>query len=510
MTEIKTPLRNVSLGDLADGLVAVPETMRGIRVTGLAYDSRRVRPGDLYCGLVGATTHGAAFADQAKASGAVAMLTDAAGSQMCVDQDLPVLVADNPRRAMGQLAARLCGDPTNGRLTLGVTGTTGKTTVSFMLADALRAGGRHAGYIGTLGFTLDGEQLPLHKTTPTTPESVDLQESLAAMAGLGADSFVMEATSAGLLLDRLEGVRFDVVGFTNLGRDHLDFHPTMEDYFLAKAKLFRPRWASQAVVDVDSEWGVRLLGIIRRDGGPAVTTIGHGLDADWRITGHYPADGHQMVEVVHQGRMLRFSLDMLGDFNAVNAVMALAMADAAGLSGELVVQGLAHTTVPGRMEKVDLGAGAPPVIVDLSNTPEATEALLRSMSRPVIALIGSGGDRDPGKRALIGAAAARQADVVIVADDNPRTEDPGVIRQAILDGAVGQASQLADGPSQIIDGGGRPQAVKLALSMAEPGWTVAILGRGDEEFQELAGLLIPMLDTDLVKEAWLELKERSA
>jgi len=492
------------LGQLADGIAAVAPPVSELLVRDIAYDSRRVTPGCLYIGLAGAKTHGASFAAQAAAAGAVAMVTDQAGAQLAEGCGLPVLVAAEPRPAMAHLAARLFGDPTKGKLTFGITGTTGKSTISYMLGAALLAHGLHVGYVGTIGFTLDGVPIPVRRTTSTTPESVDLQAALALMGQRGADCFVMEASSGGLALDRLEAIDFDIVGFSNLGRDHLDFHRTMEAYFMAKARLFRAGWARQAVINIDDAAGQRLIGMIN-PGDPAVITVGTSEAADFRMLGRVVA-GSQQVTFSHDSAVTTFPLDMPGEFNARNALIAVAMMAAAGFDQQQTLQGLAHAVAPGRMERIDLGENAPLVYVDFGHTPEATETALKAVPRPSIAVLGAGGDRDTGKRPMMGAAAARQCDIVVITDDNPRTEDPLAIRAAVKAGAVQQAA-TTDHDVSVVDGGDRTQAIKLALSLAKdrPGWTVAVLGRGDLQFQEVDNRLEPFHDASVVRAAWAEL-----
>jgi len=484
-------------------MVAVPEPVAGLLVADIAYDSRRTNHGCLYIGLAGAKTHGAAFAAQAAARGAIAMVTDAQGAKLAATESLPVLVVDAPRTAMAHLAARLFGDPTRNLLTFGLTGTTGKSTISFLLDAALRAHSRHVGYVGTIGFTLDGEKIPVRRTTSTTPESPDLQGALALMAQRGADCFVMEASSGGLALDRLEAVGFDVVGFSNLGRDHLDFHQSMEDYFQAKAKLFRPGWAKHAVLNIEDASGRRLADMIA-PGDPAVTTVGDDAEADFQMLNRRVVEGRQIVTFRRCGQEFEFALDMPGDFNARNALLAIAMMEAAGFPQAQTLAGLAHAVAPGRMERVDLGEGAPVVFVDFGHTPEAIENALRAVPRPSIAVVGAGGDRDVGKRPLMGAAAARHADIVVVTDDNPRTEDPVAIRAEVLAGAVAEAAHSA-GEVRVIEGGDRACAIRSALALAQPGWHVAVLGRGDLDFQEVENQLIPFKDSAVVQAMWAEL-----
>lgn len=275
-----------------------PELVRGVplstwtgepgheqtRVTGVSLDSRTTLPGDLYVALPGSTTHGSRFAAAAAERGAVVILTDAAGAADCRATGLPVLVRDNPRHDMALLAAEVYDHPGKRLLLLGVTGTNGKTTTVFMLEAALRAAGRRVGTIGTVGFRLFGAPLESSRTTITTPESPDLQALLAVMVERGADTVVMEVSSHALALDRVLGLHFEATGFTNLGWDHRDFHPTQEDYFEAKAKLFTPAATEAAVVCVDEEWGRRLADRVRNGSRDVfLATTGLGEDADYRL-----------------------------------------------------------------------------------------------------------------------------------------------------------------------------------------------------------------------------------
>ena len=503
---LRPSVPSMPLGDLLAGIAVVPADASAIPVSDIVYDSRRAHAGCLYVGLAGAKTHGAGFAADAARSGAVALLTDAKGAGLAPDAGLPVIEVADPRLAMALAATRLFGYPTTGRCTFGVTGTTGKTTTCLMIDAALRAHGRHCGYIGTLGFTVDGVVLPTERTTITTPESADLQAALAVMAQRGADSYVMEATSSGLLMDRVDGVEFDVVGFTNLGRDHMDIHGTIEDYFQAKAKLFRAGWARHAMINVDDPAGQRLAAMVADAGDPALITVGHDETADYHIVETFDEGDHQKVVFVNNGQTVEFPLDMPGAFNVSNAMMALAMMDAAGFSREDTLRGLHHVKAPGRMMRVELDDDAPRVYIDFAHTPEATEAVLDTLTRPMIAVLGAGGDRDPGKRAPLGRTAARFADIVVVTDDNYRSEDPATIRAAIWQGANEQA-ESGDHPVTVHNIGGRPEAVKQALAMAGPQWNVVILGRGVEEFQEAGDQHIPMRDADLVRRGWDELRQ---
>jgi len=471
----------------------------GGTVTGVTLDSRRVAPGDLYVALPGAVTHGARFAVAAVAAGAVAVLTDAEGAALAGSCGVPGGVDDDPRVAMAGIAADVYGRPAE-RLTLfGVTGTNGKTSTTFLLDAALTALGRRVATVGTLGFRVAGVPLDVSRTTITTPESPDLQALLAVMADEGADSVAMEVSSHALALHRVDALTFDVAAFTMLGQDHLEFHHTMEEYFAAKAQLFLGGRARAAVVNTDDPWGRRLADLVRADGSATLMTLGEGGDV--RVTASVALpDGGFRVRVAHPGGEVAFTLGMLGAFNVANAATALAMVGAAGLDVDAAASGLARAAVPGRMQRVDLGPGAPHVIVDFAHTPQAVEAALAALppSGRRIAVLGAGGDRDPGKRGPMGAAAARGADVVVVTDDNPRSEAPEAVRAAVLAGA------RAAGSAEVVDGGDRRTAIARALALAGGGDWVAVLGKGHETGQEIGGRTSPFDDVTVVRELWQE------
>lgn len=485
------PTRPVGIdaSTLGDGLTG--------RVTGVALDSRRVRPGDVYVGLPGATTHGARFARQAAGRGAVALLTDREGAEIAAGSGLPIAVVEDPRRVMAGLAADVYGRP-GGRLGLyAVTGTNGKTSTTFLLDAALRALGHRVGTIGTLGFRLEGIPLAGDRTTITTPESVDLQALLALMLEGGVDTVAMEVSSHALALQRVEALTFDAAGFTMFGQDHLEFHETLEDYFAAKSRLFLEGRARHAIVNTEDPWGARLASMIRADGtAELVTTLAP--DADLRVLATTPQpDGGWWVRLGHPGGVTEFGLSMLGRFNVENAVTALAMVQAVGGDIDQAAAGLRHAQVPGRMQRVPLGPGAPNVVVDFAHTPQAVEHALRALpggGRHVVVL-GAGGDRDSSKRGPMGAAAAAHADVVIVTDDNPRSEEPAAIRQAVIAGTFG-------GPAEVMDGGDRRSAIRLALDMANAGDWVAVLGKGHETGQDIGGVVTPFDDVVVTRDLW--------
>jgi UDP-N-acetylmuramoyl-L-alanyl-D-glutamate--2,6-diaminopimelate ligase len=472
-------------------------------VSGISIDSRLVRPGDLYVALSGAHHHGAEFIQQAAQAGAVAILTDAAGGRIANGVQLPVIVVDHPRQAMAGLAATIYGRPADALTMCAVTGTNGKTTTTFLLEAALRAGGVSTGLVGTVGFRLNGVALDCVPTTVTTPESTDLQGLLAFLLEEGAQTVVMEVSSHALVLGRADAITFDVAAFTNLGRDHLDFHGDMESYFEAKASLFTPERTRHAVINVDDPRGRELVQRLGRQAGIGLTTVSVDGDAACRALAYEAQpNGGTAVRADLRGRTVDFSLRLPGDFNIRNALTALAMVDAIGGDLERAAAGLAQANVSGRMQRVELGLGAPLVYVDFAHTPQAIAAALEAVgNRRRIVVVGCGGDRDPQKRGPMGEAAARYADVVIATDDNPRSEDPAAIRAQLIDGA--RAAVLRDGlATEVIDGGDRRSAINLALQLAAPGDVIAILGKGHELGQEIAGTVLPFSDPVVAAEEW--------
>ena len=472
--------------------------------------SRAVCMGDLYVGLPGATTHGARFAAAAVAAGAVAVVTDEAGAELAGDLGVPVVVVAEPRLRIGAWAAEVYGSPASKVQTYGITGTNGKTTTMYLLASALSAAGRTVATIGTIGARVGGEAIPMNRTTVTTPESSDLQALLAVMVERGADTVLMEVSSHALAMHRVDAVTFDVAGFTNLGWDHRDFHPTQEDYFEAKARLFLPGQSRSAVVATDDVWGRRLAERVRAAGMPLLTT---GEACDVRATSVTKvAGGSQQVVIDLQGRRLDVTLSLPGSHNVRNLLTAVAMLQQGDVALLDAVGGFADVTIPGRLERVDLGADAPHVYVDFAHTPQAVEAALGALNdHRTICVLGCGGDRDHFKRGPMGAVAVNGSDLLVVTDDNPRTEDPVAIRQAILDGARSAKATAAPGSRaercEVVDGGDRRGAIRRALGEARQGDIVAILGKGHEHGQEMRGSVTAFNDAAVVREEWARLRE---
>lgn len=487
--------------NLTDVLPAAPT----VPVTGVTVSSLSVMPGDLYAAVPGRTTHGARFAHDAVRAGAVAVLTDPAGADQLADLGVPVVVVDDPRIVMAEVAVGVYGQPASRLSTYAITGTNGKTTTLYLLAAALRAAGHRVGTIGTIGARLDDEELRLSRTTVTTPEAPDVQALLAVMVERGATALVMEVSSHALALHRVLGIRYDVAGFTNLGWDHRDFHPTQEEYFQAKARLFTPEQATAAVVAVDDDWGRRLAQQASAAGLRLLTT---GRQGQYRpLTAKTGPDGSQQVTVATPDGELSYRLGLPGEHNVTNSVTALAMLTASGVRLDPALTGLATVTVPGRMQRVWLGDRAPRVYVDFAHTPQAVTAALAAVnSVRTICVLGAGGDRDQGKRGPMGAAAAQGCDVLVVTDDNPRFESPQQIRDAVRAGARQAREAAALGTRtaacEIMDGGDRRQAIRRALALSGPGDVVAVLGKGHEQGQTIRGTVTPFSDAAVVVEEW--------
>jgi UDP-N-acetylmuramoyl-L-alanyl-D-glutamate--2,6-diaminopimelate ligase len=483
----------VPLSTLTAEVGAVPAAdcvLSDVRITGVTLRGQDARPGDLFAALPGASTHGARFCGDALERGAIAVLTDPSGLAELGGHTIsvPVLVHPDPRSVLGELAATVYGRPSERLAVVGVTGTSGKTTTTYLIEAGLRAAGRTVGLIGTIGLRINGVDVP---SSLTTPEAPALQALLAVMAERGVDTVVMEVSSHALTLGRVDGVHFEVGAFTNLSRDHLDFHPTMADYFEAKARLFDPAsplHARRAVVCIDDEAG-RTMADRAAD---AITISTRGRPADWRAEAA-TADlgGQEFTAVDPAGVRHRVAIPLPGGYNIANCLLALAILDVVGVSPEQASTGLRHTRVPGRLEQIDGGQGFL-ALVDYAHKPGALREVLRSVRRPggrLAVVFGAGGDRDPGKRAPMGRIAAELADLVIVTDDNPRSEDPAAIRREILSGAA-----EAGAAARVVEIGDRRAAIEHAVAWAAPGDVVLIAGKGHETGQSRGGHTLPFDD----------------
>ena len=466
-------------------------------ITGVSLSSQRIHAGDLYAALPGARVHGAKFVETALASGAVAVLTDREGAAICTGLEATVLVVEEPRTILGALAARIYGEPADALRLVAVTGTQGKTTSTRLAEGALLAGGIPAAVVGTVGTRIAGAEV---SSSLTTPEAPDLHALFAVMRERGVQGCAMEVSSHALVMGRVDGVVFDVAVFTNLGRDHLDFHADLEDYFAAKASLFTPERARLGLVNVDDPYGRRLLA---EPGIPMRTWSATGADADWAaLDVTTTSAGSRFTVRTPTGSTIPATVPIPGGFNVANALVAIAAMAEAGFEATVVAEGIASSSgVPGRLEPVAAGQDFL-AVVDYAHKPDAVAAALNALAAQtdgrLIVVIGAGGDRDPGKREVMGAIAARLADVLIVTDDNPRTENPAAIRAAILAGAE---KVEEDERAQTHESGDRRGAVRLAVSLAGRGDTVVVAGKGHETGQEVHGKVYPFDDREVLLQA---------
>jgi UDP-N-acetylmuramoyl-L-alanyl-D-glutamate--2,6-diaminopimelate ligase len=459
-------------------------------VSGVTLDSRAVAPGDLYVALPGTRVHGAAFCADAVAAGAVAVLTDPDGRARATATGVPVFVLADPRGKLGEVSCWVYGDPSSRLRLIGVTGTSGKTTSTYLLESGLRAAGHQTGLIGGVETRIGRDRLP---STLTTPEAPDLQALFAVMAERGVTAAAMEVSSHSLALGRVAGTSFDVAVFTNLSQDHLDFHADLEDYFRAKASLFMP--PVLGVINLDDKYGRRLASSAFV---PTTTFSATGKDeADWRaVDVRSGADGSTFRVIGPGGVEADVSVGLAGVFNVANALGAVVALVESGVRLEDAVAGLAASPgVPGRLERVPAPGLDITAFVDYSHKPGAVEAVLRSL-RPVtqgslIIVLGCGGDRDKAKRPMMGAAAASLADVAILTSDNPRSEDPLAILAAMLDGVL---SVPQDDRARIIVEPDRAAAIAQAVGLAAAGDVIVVAGKGHETGQYVAGAVLPFDD----------------
>ncbi|GAA5058819.1 UDP-N-acetylmuramoyl-L-alanyl-D-glutamate--2,6-diaminopimelate ligase [Nocardia callitridis] len=487
----------------------------GRSVTGIEHRSNVVLPGDLFAALPGARAHGARFAADAVERGAVAIFTDAAGAELIGASQVPVLVRENPRAVLGELSATIYAHPSQRLRIVGITGTSGKTTTSYLVEAGLAAGGLSTALIGTIETRIGGRRVPSALTTPEAPQ---LHAMFALMVEQGVDAVVMEVSSHALALGRVDGVRFSVGGFTNLSQDHLDFHADFDDYFAAKRRLFEadsPVAARTSVVCVDDEWGRRLA-----DGLVAPTRVSTtDVPADWSVAGEVGTHGGEQ-EFTARGPNgdVPVRLRLPGRYNVANGLLAIALCEQAGIAAATAAPALAHVDVPGRMQRVERGQDFL-AIVDYAHKPAALDSVIATLrahlvsdaahasdgsagsaARPgrLAVVVGAGGDRDTGKRPLMGAAAARGADLLIITDDNPRTEDPATIRAALRHGAM----EVSDTErAQVREIGDRAEAIAAVVDWARAGDAILIAGKGHEWGQEIQGVKHPFDDREVLAAA---------
>ncbi len=459
----------------------------GLAIVDVTHDSREAAPGVLFACRPGARSDGHDHAPAAADAGSPALLVERP-----LDIDVPQVQVPSVASVLGLAAAAVHGHPTDELMLLGVTGTNGKTTVASLLEAVLSGAGHLTGLVGTTGARLGRDPLP---GVRTTPEATDLQRLWRHMVTAGATAAAMEVSSHGLALGRMVGTRVDVAGFTNLSQDHLDFHHDLEDYFAAKAQLFTPSHADRAAIVVDDAWGRRLA----RQAEVPVTTVSS-LDAEADVVATEIASGPagSTFTAVGPGWRQPMEVALPGPFNVANALLALVMADLAGLDRAAAAHAIAGVAgVAGRMERVD--AGQPfTVLVDYAHTPAALEGALAAAraiaSGRVLVVIGCGGDRDRDKRRPMGRTAAAGAAVAVLTSDNPRNEDP----DAILDAVAAGAAEVAG--ADVRREPDRRAAIALACETAGPGDVVVIAGKGHETTQELADRVVAFDDRTVAAE----------
>lgn len=468
-------------GDLATGTVTDE-----VPITGVAYDSRDVRPGDLFFCVPGATADGHDFARAAAETGAVALCVERP-----TDAGLPEMVVTDSRKAMAVVSAAFFGYPATDMTLLAVTGTNGKTTTAYLLDSILRAAGRTTGLIGTIETRVGDDYRP---GVRTTPESLDLHRLFAEMRDAGVDSVAMEVTSHALALGRVEGLSYAASGFTNLSQDHLDFHADMEDYFQAKRSLFVPERSERGAVNIDDPYGRKLFDSIEI---PCIG-FGHAPGADVQAKNVELHPDGSSFDLVTPGGRQRLSIGLAGAFNIYNCLAAAAIALQADVPLDVIASGLTSIrSVPGRFESISRGQPFA-VVVDYAHTPDSLDNVLRAARRlaqaqgspgRVLCVFGCGGDRDRGKRPLMGAVVAQLADHMVVTSDNPRSEDPIAIIDEILEGVIAYRPQ---GPDVVLPD--RREAIAESLREARAGDVVVIAGKGHETGQQFAGVTHPFDD----------------
>jgi UDP-N-acetylmuramoyl-L-alanyl-D-glutamate--2,6-diaminopimelate ligase len=477
----------VNLDDLKRALAASETGARGaVEISDLAYDADRVTPGTLFFCVPGSRADGHEFAVRAVAAGAAALVVERP-----LELDVPQLLVDDARAAMAVAADVFFAEPTRSLEVAGVTGTNGKTTTAFLLRSVLAAADRSPGLVGTVEWVVGGVARP---APHTTPEAIDLQRLFREMLDTGDRSVAVEASSHGSALRRLDRVRFDALVFTNLSQDHLDLHGTMEDYYQAKRRLFAGAQPPPAAVNVGDEHGRRLALELAETHHAPLVTFGMTDAAEVRPEG---------LELGPRGSRFRaagieIETPLRGRFNVENVLGVIAAGILLDVDERDIAEGVrAMSGVPGRFESVDEGQPFA-VIVDYAHTPDSLDIVLQAARElgagRLICVFGAGGDRDRGKRPLMGAVAARRADLTIVTSDNPRAEDPLAIIQDVLQGA---------GTGVEIDPD-RRSAILRAVAMAGPGDVVVVAGKGHEQGQEIAGVITPFDDRAVVRDALRE------
>ncbi|MGJ3231360.1 MAG: UDP-N-acetylmuramoyl-L-alanyl-D-glutamate--2,6-diaminopimelate ligase [Oceanicaulis sp.] len=472
------------LEDLLTPDMRAPEGAAGLEIKGLALDSRKVEPGDLFAALPGVKTDGRKFIAMAEEKGAVAVLAPP-GTQA----NVPVIEAEDAPGALAAMAARF--HPGQPATIAAVTGTNGKSSTVEFLRQIWAMAGLEAAALGTLGVTRASGRTDVGYTTP---DAIALHRSIDALSREGVTHLAMEASSHGLKQKRMEGVRVTAAAFTNLTQDHLDYHPDFDDYFAAKLGLFNRvlEEGGPAVINMDSDWSARMADGAKAAGHEVVTIGWRGRDL--AVTEIVPHPTSQTLCFSWRGEAFEVDLPLIGEFQTSNALTAAALAVLTGVAPDIAFPALERLQgVAGRLEEVGRTKDGAPIYIDYAHTPDGLDKLLRAV-RPhtqgrVVLVFGAGGDRDPSKRAKMGAVAAKLADTVFVTDDNPRSEDPAAIRKQVLEGCP-----------DCVEIGDRSEAIKAAIQGLQAGDTLLISGKGHETGQIVGDKVLPFNEPEIVQQ----------
>ena len=449
-------------------------------ISGVSINAQKVVPGDLFIAFAGANTHGISYLEQAISNGAVAVLSDKK-----IEASIPSFIHPKPREIVGAISAWLYGHPFESLKAVGITGTNGKTTTANLVKQIWQLNSIKSGLIGTLGVEIADDKL---ESARTTPEADDLQAIAAAMVEQGCKNLVMEVSSHAIDQGRIKGAKYEVVAFSNLTQDHLDYHLSMENYFQAKANLFATEYAKAAVINIDDSYGKKLSKQVKI---PVVTVSRKESTADWYLAKAEIKNGLYQVEIKSKsGESLSENFALLGDYNLDNLLLAVAIANSAGLSLDKIASTISKLqSVPGRLESINAGQKFT-ALVDYAHTPDAVERVIATVksatSGKIIGVLGCGGDRDASKRSLMGHALFNGCDLAIFTSDNPRSESAEAILKQMTAGIDLGKKGLVE-----ID---RKSAINLAVENAQSGDVVLLMGKGHESGQEVNSVVTPFDD----------------
>lgn len=449
-------------------------------ISGVSINAQKVVPGDLFIAFAGANTHGISYLEQAISNGAVAVLSDKK-----IEASIPSFIHPKPREIVGAISAWLYGHPFESLKAVGITGTNGKTTTANLVKQIWQLNSIKSGLVGTLGVEIADEKL---ESARTTPEADDLQAIAAAMVEQGCKNLVMEVSSHAIDQGRIKGAKYEVVAFSNLTQDHLDYHLSMENYFQAKANLFATEYAKAAVINIDDSYGKKLSKQVKI---PVVTVSRKDSTADWYLAKAEIKNGLYQVEIKSKsGEILSENFALLGDYNLDNLLLAVAIVNSAGLSLDKIASTISKLqSVPGRLESINAGQKFT-ALVDYAHTPDAVERVIATVksatSGKIIGVLGCGGDRDASKRSLMGHALFNGCDLAIFTSDNPRSESAEAILKQMTAGIDLGKKGLVE-----ID---RKSAINLAVENAQSGDVVLLMGKGHESGQEVNSVVTPFDD----------------